>query len=106
MQLSAARRARWSVAYVASLGAHGAVVTAALLWSLQRPITAEAADRIIEFELPAPAVTVSTPQPAPTGPPAPGRRARSPRGLKLGPAAPAPVLVEDSDLVAPAAGEV
>jgi len=106
MELSVARRTRWSVASVASLGAHGALVTGALLWSLHRPpIAAGGADQLTEFEVRAPALAVSTPQPAPQpGPAVPGPRARRARGVRPSPAATPPVWYEDSDFGAPAAG--
>jgi hypothetical protein len=87
------------------MGGHGAIVTAALLLSVHQPRTA-AGDRLTEFDVRPPARAVSTPEPARSaGPPAPGARPRSVRGLNLGPAAPASISYQDADFVAPTAGD-
>jgi len=105
MEAFEVRRPRWSLAWLASMSGHGAIVTAALLWSVRHPRPA-AGDRLTEFEVRAPARAVSTPEPArAAAPPAPGARPRSVRGLDLGPAAPASVSYEDTDFVAPNAGQ-
>src|SRR5436190_7971904 len=105
MEALEVRRPRWSLACLASMGGHGALVSVAFLWSLHQPRPA-AGDRLTEFEVRAPARAVSTPEPArAAGPPAPGARQRSVRGLNLGPAAPPSVSYEDTDFVAPNAGQ-
>jgi outer membrane biosynthesis protein TonB len=104
MDVMGGRRQRWSVSGLTSMGAHGALVTACLLWSIQHPPRARD-QRPTEFEVHSvPPVVLSVPPPRAAAAPAVRGRARPVRGSSLRPTAPIPISREEAALTAPTSG--
>jgi hypothetical protein len=89
---------RWSISGLASMGAHGALVTGCLWWTAQHPAAARGAGvteleirsvpAVVEHQVPGPAATVA--------PVVQGRALRARRVSRPAVAAPAPVSHEES----------